>query len=79
MTGRRSSQASETATQGERRTDLDRDMFYTSSDECHVVETSEDDEDSDVDNSTPRMPMVFPRLKYTGACNVETVKDGESI
>jgi hypothetical protein len=39
----------------------------------------EDEDDSDpVHESTiSRLPLILPRIRYTGACNVETVKDGE--
>lgn len=35
---------------------------------------SEDDEDDE--HYFPNIPVVMPRKKFTGACNVETVKDG---
>ena len=44
----------------------------------------EDSEDNETDKSHggesswhPKVPIVHPRRRYAGACNVQTVKDGE--
>ena len=44
-------------------------------------EEQSDDEDEDEDDGSDDpiysyVPMVYPRSRYAGACNVETVKDG---
>ena len=44
---------------------------------------NEEDEDSESDTSHslrfyPGVPVVLPRGRFAGACNVETVKDGQS-
>lgn len=48
---------------------------------CREYETdSLDDEHRDEELEIPenlKLPIVYPRHKYAGACNVETVKDGE--
>lgn len=36
----------------------------------------EEDEEEDEAKYFPAVPVVMPRRKYSGACNVETVKDG---
>jgi hypothetical protein len=43
---------------------------------------SMNDEDREEEPQIPeklQLPIVYPRQKYTGTCNVETVKDGENL
>ncbi len=47
-----------------------------------TTELDSDDEDVDVDGfelSHTSIPIVLPRRRYTGACNVETIKDGKFL
>jgi len=49
--------------------------------EAEEVEAEgEEDEETDASESSKelRLPVVLPRRKFVGACNIETVKDGES-
>lgn len=44
-------------------------------------EDADDEGDDETDSTTqkfyPNVPLVYPRGRYIGACNVETVKDGK--
>lgn len=53
--------------------------------DCEMSEFNEDEENDDDDDEEgeneryyPNVPVIYPRARYAGACNVETVKDGES-
>lgn len=49
-------------------------------DDSSLDEEFENPYEDDVNpNHHPKVPVVLPRLRFAGACNVETVKDGECI
>jgi hypothetical protein len=56
-------------------------LMDISQDSSREEETdAEDDEESQRSADIPdnlRLPIVYPRRRYVGACNVRTVKDGE--
>jgi len=53
---------------------------------CHNLTASKDDlsqgvegeesQNEDVAGEQPNAPMILPRMRYTGARNVSTIKDG---
>jgi hypothetical protein len=53
-------------------------LLHTDSMSDHEGEddAEEDDEDDNEEENYAHMPVVHPRARFAGACNVETVKDG---
>lgn len=70
--------------------DIERILFEQLDEDGAMEEDSGDDDDDDDDENEgsdtsgpssdefPSIPVVLPRSRYAGICNVETVKDGES-
>ena len=58
----------------------DADASQADSEERSEGDDEDEDEDDGSDDPTyPYVPMVYPRSRYAGACNVETVKDGALV
>ena len=73
---------------GESSSDVDVDMTYNPFDLPSLEDISDDEDDESEDMSESafhphelperfKAPQVFPRSRFAGACNVETIKDGE--
>lgn len=57
---------------------------WESTETCQEGDEELRDEDIDLEESTEidihgSIPVILPRARFAGACNVETVKDGKSI
>lgn len=56
------------------------DLLGNSEDDNDTQEADETDSDDDgrsVTDMHPDIPVIYPRMLFSGHCNVETVKDGE--
>ena len=43
----------------------------------HEPESDDDGRSESADDMHPDAPVIYPRMRFSGHCNVETVKDGE--
>lgn len=64
----------------EEEADIEVDDFLGDSEDNDDVQTDEPESDEDersVTDMHPDAPVIYPRMRFSGHCNVETVKDGE--
>lgn len=67
--------------------DMFMDLDAAEGDELSSEESTEDDEDVEDEDEDDmayfryrgHVPIVYPRTRYAGACNVQTVKDGKLL
>lgn len=60
--------------------DMEVDGFLGDSednDDTQADEPESDDERRSVTDMHPDAPVIYPRMRFSGHCNVETVKDGK--
>jgi hypothetical protein len=75
----RSSYSAEVVSLEELHSEKDGEMLTADTNEIHGIKMSEIDEGSDIESPISRSPVVLPRSRYPGTCNVETVKDGKRL
>ena len=57
--------------------EMDVDDFDDSEDNDDEPESDDDGRSKSADDMHPDAPVIYPRMRFSGHCNVETVKDGE--
>lgn len=63
-------------------TEMEVDDLFSDSDDDNDMTADEPDGDDDgrgAVDAHSEVPVVYPRMRFSGHCNVETVKDGECI
>jgi hypothetical protein len=53
------------------------DNLTASKDDSSQTVEGEVSQDEDVTDEQPNVPIILPRMRYTGARNVSTIKDGK--